>query len=72
MVMARQSAPDKRALGATNGLNQLALCMARMPAPITVSALFALSAEHGWLGGYFVWVLMVALSFVGWKISGVY
>lgn len=36
MVIARESAPDQRALGATNGLNQFSLCLARMFAPTTV------------------------------------
>ncbi|ELU44175.1 hypothetical protein AG1IA_01785 [Rhizoctonia solani AG-1 IA] len=37
MVIARQSAPDQRALGTTNGLNQLFMCIARMFAPAAVS-----------------------------------
>ncbi|KAG8729736.1 hypothetical protein FRC11_008140 [Ceratobasidium sp. 423] len=69
MVIARQSAPDQRALGATNGLNQLFLCGARMFAPFTVSTLFALSTENNWLGGHLVWVIMVLLSLFGWKAS---
>lgn len=36
MLIARQSAPDQRALGATNGLNQFSLCVARMFAPTAV------------------------------------
>ncbi|KAH7341380.1 major facilitator superfamily domain-containing protein [Rhizoctonia solani] len=67
MVLARQSAPDQRALGATNGLNQLFMVGSRMFAPVTVSTIFALSSEHNWLGGHLVWVIMVALSILGWK-----
>ncbi|CAE6362913.1 unnamed protein product [Rhizoctonia solani] len=69
MIIARQSAPDQRALGTTNGLNQLFLCAARMFAPATVSTLFALSSEHNWLGGHLVWVIMIVLSLLGWKAS---
>ncbi|CAE6414863.1 unnamed protein product [Rhizoctonia solani] len=69
MIMARQSAPDQRALGTTNGLNQFFMCAARMFAPVTVSTLFALSTEHNWLGGHLVWVIMVILSVLGWKAS---
>ncbi|CAE6480427.1 unnamed protein product [Rhizoctonia solani] len=67
MVLARQSAPDRRALGATNGLNQLFMVGSRMFAPITVSTIFALSTEHNWLGGQLVWVIMIVLSILGWK-----
>lgn len=69
MIIARQSAPDQRALGATNGLNQLFMVAARMFAPITVSTIFALSSEHNWLGGHLVWVIMIVLSAWGWKAS---
>ncbi|CAE7228816.1 unnamed protein product, partial [Rhizoctonia solani] len=69
MIIARQSAPDRRALGTTNGLNQFFMCAARMFAPVTVSTLFALSSEHNWLGGHLVWLVMVVLSVLGWKAS---
>ncbi|EUC56946.1 MFS multidrug transporter [Rhizoctonia solani AG-3 Rhs1AP] len=69
MIIARQSAPDRRALGTTNGLNQFFMCAARMFAPVTVSAMFALSTEHNWLGGHSVWVVMIVLSILGWKVS---
>ncbi|CAE6424689.1 unnamed protein product [Rhizoctonia solani] len=69
MIIARQSAPDRRALGTTNGLNQFFMCAARMFAPVTVSTLFALSTEHNWLGGHLVWVIMIVLSALGWKVS---
>ncbi|KAG8784198.1 hypothetical protein FRC12_018888 [Ceratobasidium sp. 428] len=69
MIIARQSAPDQRALGATNGLNQFSLCLARMFAPTAVSTLFALSSEHNILGGHLVWVVMVLLALVGMRFS---
>ncbi|QRW18309.1 major facilitator superfamily transporter [Rhizoctonia solani] len=69
MVIARQSAPDQRALGTTNGLNQLFMCIARMFAPAAVSTIFALSSENNWLGGHLVWVIMIILSLLGWKAS---
>ncbi|CUA69036.1 putative membrane protein YCR023C [Saccharomyces cerevisiae S288c] [Rhizoctonia solani] len=69
MIIARQSAPDKRALGTTNGLNQFFMCAARMFAPVTVSTIFALSTEHNLLGGHLVWVVMIVLSALGWKFS---
>ncbi|CEL55793.1 putative membrane protein YCR023C OS=Saccharomyces cerevisiae (strain ATCC 204508 / S288c) GN=YCR023C PE=1 SV=2 [Rhizoctonia solani AG-1 IB] len=69
MIIARQSAPDQRALGTTNGLNQLFMCAARMFAPVAVSTLFALSTEHNWLGGHLVWVIMIVLSLLGWKAA---
>ncbi|KAF8599589.1 MFS general substrate transporter [Ceratobasidium sp. AG-I] len=69
MIIARQSAPDQRALGATNGLNQLSLCVARMFAPTAVSTLFALSTDHNILGGQFVWVFMVVFALLGLKFA---
>ncbi|CAE6478163.1 unnamed protein product [Rhizoctonia solani] len=69
LVIARQCAPDQRALGATNGLNLLFMAGARMFAPVTINTLFALSTEQNWLGGHLVWVIMVVLSVLGWKAS---
>ncbi|KAG9081657.1 hypothetical protein FRC06_005465 [Ceratobasidium sp. 370] len=69
MLIARQSAPDQRALGATNGLNQFSLCFARMFAPTAVSVLFALSSDHNLLHGHLVWVVMVLLALVGMRVS---
>ncbi|CAE6515793.1 unnamed protein product [Rhizoctonia solani] len=67
MVMVRETAPDQRALGTTNGLNLFFMSGARMFAPITINTLFSLSIQHNWLGGHFVWVVMVVLSVLGWK-----
>ncbi|QRV90136.1 major facilitator superfamily transporter [Ceratobasidium sp. AG-Ba] len=69
MVIARHSAPDQRALGATNGLNQFSLCMARMFAPTVVSTLFALSSDYNLLGGHLVWIIMSSVALVGTRIS---
>ncbi|KAH7341382.1 major facilitator superfamily domain-containing protein [Rhizoctonia solani] len=69
LVVVRQCAPDQRALGATNGLNLLFMSGAKMFAPVTINALFALSTQHNWLGGHLVWVIMVGLSVLGWKAS---
>ncbi|KAG8737783.1 hypothetical protein FRC10_007810 [Ceratobasidium sp. 414] len=69
MIIARQSAPDQRALGATNGLNQFSLCFARMLAPTAVSTLFALSSDYNLLHGHLVWVVMVLLAVIGMQVS---
>ncbi|XP_006462217.1 hypothetical protein AGABI2DRAFT_186233 [Agaricus bisporus var. bisporus H97] len=64
--------PNKASVGATNGLCQVAVCVARGLGPGIVSSLFSLSIAHGWFGGYFVYYIFVMVVgvalFVGSKL----
>ncbi|KAG6817274.1 hypothetical protein H0H87_010935 [Tephrocybe sp. NHM501043] len=57
------SAPNKRSLGATNGLSQMTVSIARAVGPTLATSLFAVSVQHKILWGYGVYAILVALSF---------
>ncbi|KAF9478324.1 MFS general substrate transporter [Pholiota conissans] len=57
------SAPNKRSLGATNGLSQTTVSIARAIGPALVTSLFSYSVEKNILGGNAVYVVFVILSF---------
>jgi len=56
------SAPNKRSLGATNGLSQTAVSIARAIGPALSTSLFSYSVEKNLLGGYAVYVIFATLS----------
>ncbi|KAI0359917.1 MFS general substrate transporter [Trametes cingulata] len=56
------AAPNRRSLGATNGVAQLAASVVRAIGPAGSTSLFALSLDRNWLGGYGVYVIFTALS----------
>ncbi|KAI0635883.1 MFS general substrate transporter [Trametes polyzona] len=56
------AAPSRRALGATNGIAQLAASVVRAIGPAGSTSLFALSLDRNWLGGYGVYAIFTALS----------
>jgi len=56
------SAPSKRSLGATNGLSQTTVSIARAIGPAMATSLFAASVEHNLLGGYAVYAILFAAS----------
>jgi len=56
------SAPNKRSLGATNGLAQTIVSIARAVGPAFSTSLFSVSAEQNVLGGYGVYALLLVLS----------
>ncbi|EMD34052.1 hypothetical protein CERSUDRAFT_117561 [Gelatoporia subvermispora B] len=56
------AAPNKQSLGATNGIAQLAASIIRTIGPASATSLFALSVEHGWLGGYAVYGIFIVIS----------
>ena len=63
------SAPNKNSLGATNGLSQTAVSIARAIGPAMATSLFSLSVEKNILGGYGVYALFCMLS-VGGVVLG--
>ena len=56
------SAPNKRSLGATNGLSQTTVSIARAIGPAMSTSLFSVSVEKNILGGYGVYALLSSLS----------
>ena len=58
------SAPNKHSLGATNGLSQMTVSIARAIGPAMSTSLFSFSVENNILGGYGVYVVFAILSFL--------
>ncbi|KAF8886137.1 major facilitator superfamily domain-containing protein [Infundibulicybe gibba] len=56
------SSPNKRSLGATNGLAQTSVSLAQAVGPAISTSLFALSVEKNLLGGYAVYVILLVIS----------
>lgn len=56
------SAPNKRSLGATNGLSQTTVSIARAIGPALSTSMFSFSVEHNILGGYGVYAALIVLS----------
>ncbi|CAA7266806.1 unnamed protein product [Cyclocybe aegerita] len=56
------SAPNKRSLGATNGLSQTTVSIARAIGPALSTSLFSFSVQKNILGGYGVYALFAVLS----------
>ena len=56
------SAPNKRSLGATNGLAQTTVSMARAIGPALSTSLFSYSVEKNLLGGFAVYVIFAMFS----------
>jgi len=56
------AAPNKRSLGATNGLSQTTGSIARAIGPALSTSLFSYSVETKLLGGYAVYIVLMTLS----------
>ncbi|KAF9443306.1 MFS general substrate transporter [Macrolepiota fuliginosa MF-IS2] len=63
------SAPNKRSLGATNGLSQMTVSIARAIGPALSTSLFSYSVQHNIIGGYGVYVLMTILSLLALTLA---
>ncbi|PCH42368.1 MFS general substrate transporter [Wolfiporia cocos MD-104 SS10] len=61
-IFITSSAPNKRSLGATNGIAQLVAAIVRAFGPASATSLFALSLEENWLGGYAVYAILVVVA----------
>ncbi|KAH8985274.1 MFS general substrate transporter [Lactarius akahatsu] len=59
------AAPNKRSLGATNGLAQTMVSIQRTIGPAAAASLFAFSLEKNILGGNFAYVVMLTIVWVG-------
>ncbi|KAF8630793.1 hypothetical protein AX15_002723 [Amanita polypyramis BW_CC] len=56
------SSPNKNSLGATNGISQTIVSIARAIGPALATSLFSFSVENNILGGYVVYVILFVLS----------
>ena len=56
------SSPNKRSLGATNGLSQMTVSIARAIGPALSTSLFSFSVENNIIGGFGVYVVFATLS----------
>ena len=74
------AAPNKRSLGAMNGLAQTVVSTQRAVGPAAAASLFAFSLQNNILGGQFAYVVLLSLACVGlyvafqlprntWKVS---
>ncbi|KAH7923425.1 MFS general substrate transporter [Leucogyrophana mollusca] len=62
LMFITSSAPNRRSLGATNGLAQTTASIARTIGPALSTSMFAYSVQHNLLGGYAVYVVMMILA----------
>ncbi|KAA1467087.1 MFS general substrate transporter [Dentipellis sp. KUC8613] len=60
-VFILSSAPNKRSLGATNGLAQTVISVQRAIGPVMSTSLFALSVEKNIMGGHGVYFFLIVL-----------
>ena len=59
------AAPNRRSLGATNGLAQTMVSVQRTVAPAAAASLFAFSVKNDVLGGHLTYVVLLAAVCVG-------
>lgn len=59
------AAPNKRSLGATNGVAQTVVSIQRTVGPAVAASLFAFSLDKNILGGNFAYVVMLVIVWVG-------
>lgn len=63
------AAPNKRSLGATNGVAQTIVSIQRTVGPAAAASLFAFSLENNILRGNFVYVVLLAIVWVGLGVA---
>ncbi|KIJ08269.1 hypothetical protein PAXINDRAFT_89092 [Paxillus involutus ATCC 200175] len=56
------SAPNPKALGAVNGLSQTTVSAVRAIGPALATSMFAYCVEHNVLGGYAIYLVMIAIT----------
>ena len=63
------AAPNKRSLGATNGVAQTMVSIQRTVGPAVAASLFAFSLDNNIWGGNFVYVVLLAVVWVGLGVA---
>ena len=56
------SAPNRRSLGAINGLAQTAVSSARAVGPALSTSLFSFSIQYNMVGGYGIYIILTSLA----------
>ncbi|KAF9522054.1 major facilitator superfamily multidrug-resistance, DHA1 sub-family, partial [Crepidotus variabilis] len=66
------ASPNRASLGATTGLSQVLVSVTRAIGPAMANSLFSFSMEKGYLGGYFVYYILLVITgfciYVGWLL----
>ena len=65
IILAKEQAPNSSSLGATNGLIQMSMSLARSISPAFADSAFAASIEGNLLGGHLWVVLLAGISCIG-------
>ena len=68
-VYISSAAPNKRSLGATNGIAQMVISMQRTIGPAAAASLFAFSLEKNLLGGNFAYVVLLGIVWAGLSVA---
>lgn len=64
------AAPNRRSLGATNGLGQTLVSIGRIATPVMATSLLSLSIEQHIMWGYAAYIVLVGLTLGGvWLAS---
>jgi len=63
------AAPNKRSLGATNGLAQMTGSIVRTIGPAMSTSMFAYSVEHKLMCGYAVYAVLVTMGILSVRLS---
>jgi L-cystine uptake protein TcyP (sodium:dicarboxylate symporter family) len=63
------AAPNRRSLGATNGIAQMMASIQRTIGPAASASLFAFSLENNVLGGNFVYVVLLVIVLAGLGVA---
>jgi hypothetical protein len=69
MIYIREASPNKRSLGATNGIAQLLASIVRAIGPTVATSMYAFSVSHNLLRGYAVYAVLVVLSALGVRLA---
>jgi hypothetical protein len=69
MIYVSSAAPDKRSLGALNGLARVMASVQNAVGPAVAGSLFAFSVTNNVLGGNFVYMVLLILVCVGLYIA---
>ncbi|KAG2075426.1 MFS general substrate transporter [Suillus decipiens] len=63
------AAPNRRSLGATNGLAQMTASIVRAIGPAASTSMFAYSVQHKLMGGYAVYAFFIVMTVIALKIA---
>ncbi|CAE6477419.1 unnamed protein product [Rhizoctonia solani] len=64
--LVNNAAPSAEALSLTTGISQMTLVLPQAVSPALGNSLFAASVHQNILGGYLIWIVMLAMTVAGW------